>query len=306
MKPESRRRRCPCRLAAERLEGRLLLSAARAVRGASVWFEGDGATVSQQAGAAEVTIVRARSPRSPEARRPLEVEFHTAEAPGDGLAVAGTHYVPVHQTIRFAPGEASKTVAVPLIPGVEYAGPVALGLSARPVVAGGQAVDATIAVVARADVTPPRITGSRLLARGDLVTGVELTFSEPMDAARVENPSAYLIQNARDRSGLLGWAVPILMLADNKSTTRYPVQAARYDPATRTVTLELPRVKAEGTFQVSSPRLNTNPGTPADPRALLDASGNVLNGETTGGNFQIQVGRGQAVRPSLARARRLR
>ena len=80
---------------------------------------------------------------------------------------------------------------------------------------------AEIELVDRVDVTPPSIVGSRLvgLAGG---SGIELTFSEPMDPASVENPANYAVSENSHRPNALDSTTAAFLLSGSgvRRTTR--------------------------------------------------------------------------------------
>lgn len=141
-------------------------------------------------------------------------------------------------------------------------------------------VDATLHVVDRADVAPPRLVSVRQVVRGRNVEGIEVAFSEPMDRAAAEDPANYAISASRSvmspvkRPGTLG----------QQGANLVPISRASYDPATWTVTLTPAR-------PLSSSPLN-NLHDPADyqssltgrgtPSRLTDEAGNRLDSDGDG------------------------
>jgi uncharacterized repeat protein (TIGR01451 family) len=132
------------------------------------------------------------------------------------------------------------------------------------------------------ETTPPTVLAQRLLVTRQAITGIVLTFSEPMDPFQAEALNNYSLSHAGS-GGLPGAAdgAPI------------PLASARYDPRRRTVTLTPQRPLPVGQFY----QLTAN-GKGAS--GLTDTSGNVLDGDQNGlpdGIYQTLIGRGTKVRP---------
>jgi hypothetical protein len=111
------------------------------------------------------------------------------------------------------------------------------------------------------DGTAPALRSVRVLGQPGLATGIALTFSEPMDAARAADVDAYDVRGTwRDSFSDFG-------------RRRLDLASATYDDATRTVTLA-----AEAPF---------DPGrylrvVRVDADAVTDASGTKLDGDDNG------------------------
>ena len=84
--------------------------------------------------------------------------------------------------------------------------------------------------------TPPSIVGSRLVSPRD-GGGIELTFSEPMDPASVENPANYAVSENSHRPNTLDLASFLLSGSVEDHSAKVKITSATYDPAARTVTL---------------------------------------------------------------------
>jgi hypothetical protein len=130
------------------------------------------------------------------------------------------------------------------------------------------AADAPAATV---DTSPPRVIAQRLIGAPREVTGIALTFDEPLDPVRAADPANY-------RASREWFKFPNPWQTDRASYSfnvldELPVTAATYDDATRTVTLSL----SASTFLLA--RKN---GThfrvimKGGPEGLRDVAGNAL------------------------------
>ena len=224
------------------------------------------------------------------------------------VAVAGQHYTPIREVVTFAEGEEARTVAVPLIAGAAGPGERVLPIYVTPASPGVSGAHGTLKLVDRVDVTPPSIVASRLVSPRD-GGGIELTFSEPMDPASVENPASYAVSENSHRPNTLDLASFLLSGSVEDHSSKVKITSATYDTAARTVTLGTARpLKAEAQYSVTTPGpRRSGRGRSAPPimaAKLTDVSGNPLNGGI--GNYLASidgVGRG-ASRPRGPRAGR--
>ena len=115
------------------------------------------------------------------------------------------------------------------------------------------------------DGTAPTLDAVRLLGTPGQATGLALTFSEPLDAARAADVSAYQV------SGV--WRV-----TPDVGIRNLALASAAYDDATRTVTLTPQRVPFDAGRYLRQLR--------ADGATITDASGTPLdgNGDGVGGD----------------------
>ena len=149
----------------------------------------------------------------------------------------------------------------------------------------------------------------RLVSPRGGVGGIELTFSEPMDPASVENPASYAVSENSHRPNALDLASFLLSGSVEDHSAKVKITSATYDPAARTVTLGTARpLKAEAQYSVTNPRPRRSGRGRSAPlimaAKLTDVSGNPLNGGI--GNYLASIdgtGRG-ASRPRGPRAGR--
>jgi hypothetical protein len=248
--------------------------------------------VSQQSGTATVTLSRT------EPTGALQVRVTTLPSPAVGVNVA-----PVDQTVTFNPGQTQASVSVPIIAGAPNAREVDAVLSLTPINPPPNLVNAgqvELRVMANSDLIPPTIVAARRTP-----AGVALTFSKPMDPARVTNVANYALHatttQKSDTKDILG--AVFLGKWSGLGTTTYSGQVrlrtATYDPATRTVTLIPARhLDASAQLTVTSalqsrrrvrPRAHTAPVQP-----LTDLAGNAVAGNLGPGAFWVPVSPGRA------------
>lgn len=237
-------------------------------------------------GFAEITLRRSQT--AGEAR----VRFSTDAAP------PGSPYQTVSVPVVFLDGQATASAVVPLLEGAPTQQSVVVGLRVEPETAGWYAVTgrndpslprrlargsygppAILRIVDRAEVVPPKLLDATIDR-----TGVTLTFDEAMDPASVQNPRAYLIQKFERADDSWWRKTSPFIPEDSDKLVRLPVRSAKYDPATRSVHLNLSAKLTAGRFVISSPnqagRLRARPLDPA--RTLKDLAGNPLSSDLTG------------------------
>jgi hypothetical protein len=180
--------------------------------------------VLQHSGSAQITLTR----DSNSAQGTLSVEFSTdsaspESAPAKTIAAAsaGRQYLPVDETVTFQPGQTALTVSVPILPNAANPGIVLVGVTTKPLVAGGIVETREFAIVSGPDQFPLTITNAQVVKEASGASAIALTFNEPMAQASVENLRNYRITPT-------GRSAPPLPL---------PLQSATYDAATYTVTL---------------------------------------------------------------------
>ena len=138
----------------------------------------------------------------------------------------------------------------------------------------GDAASAPAAEGDVADVTPPTVTGVRVTGQPEAVTGLVLTFSEPLDPVRAQRVANYQIfrkTQSCDGGGFFGGE-------EECDTERRNVRlaSATYDDATRTVTLT-----AERAIRIQS-RLRRLRVVAGGPNGITDPAGNRLDGDRNG------------------------
>jgi hypothetical protein len=223
--------------------------------------------VSQQAAGFEVTIARDNAST---AASPLTVNF-SANLEYPGLADGPVDAVTLdEEPVTFPAGVTSETVHVPVNPGVTNPGsvPIALGVQSGSLAFGA---DTYIDLVSNSSAVPPTapaITSASLIIHGRSASAIVITFSGPMNPASVDNVHAYSVNTFLDET-----YHEYFGLSSYKAETARPlaVAAARYNPATYTVTL-VPKkpLKTALSYTISSPIHLT----PAD--TLTDATGTPL------------------------------
>jgi hypothetical protein len=213
---------------------------------------------------------------------PVTVTYQTADLLGDpNHAIAGLDYLPTAGSVVFAPGETAKVVTVPLLAdgvdeGTEYFG-FYLATATVNGIPGIATIDpnATLAVGAIVDVTPPKVVDVQRLGFHNQPTTIVVRFSEAMDPSTVQNVFNYRLVNTG---------------ADGRFNTAddapFAISSAVYDPATNSVTL----YPAKQLALHSAYQLTVN-GTA--PFGVRDVAGNLLNGGT---NAVVTFGRNSGLR----------
>jgi uncharacterized repeat protein (TIGR01451 family) len=182
-----------------------------------------------------------------------------------GTAVPGTNYQPVSGTFIFGPGETIKTFVVPIHDDGEVTGNKTINLvltdtGGSPI--GGQGSAVINIVETDVDLLAPSILDIQLDGSNRAVTGVTVTFSEPLNPATAQNLNNYAIITPpiRGRRG----SQPISVIG------------AVYNPSNNSVTLSFSHGVAAGAFT----RLNIT--------GVTDRFNNVING----GTYSATFGRG--------------
>lgn len=212
-------------------------------------------------------------------------------------AAAGAPFSAVSTPVTFRDGEATASVAVPLLPAAAGPSQAIVGLHIKPETPGWYATTgrsdpslpirqarrsfgppAILRIVNRAEVVPPNI----LAAQVDR-TGVTITFSEPMDRARAEDPRNYYVQ--RYEAGDKSWwrKASLFIKEDRDKLVRLPVKRAQYEDATNSVHLTLAGALTATRYVISSPnQARAQRIRPLESaRTLTDAAGNPLASELT-------------------------
>ncbi len=233
-----------------------------------------------------------------------EITLHRTNTNGDARVVfstdaapPGSPYQTVSTPVLFRDGEATASVAVPLVKTTAASGDVVVGLQIQPQTPGWYAVTgrsdpslpkrlartslgppAVLRVVDRTELVPPKIIDATVDR-----TGVTLTFDEPMNEASVEDPRAYVVQRFQRADDAWWRKTSIFIPKDKDKFVRMPVRAATYDPATNSVHLRLGGSLSAGRFVISSPnQVNARRSRPLDAaKALKDQTGNSLTSDLT-------------------------
>jgi uncharacterized repeat protein (TIGR01451 family) len=191
----------------------------------------------------------------------LTVGFTTA----GGTAVAGTNYEPVAGTFTFGPGETVKTFLVPIHDDGEVTGNKTVNLlltdtGGSPIGSQGSAI--INIVETDVDLVAPSILDIQLDGTNRAITGVTVTFSEPLNPATAQNLANYSII-----------APPI---RGRRGSQTVSIIGAVYNPANNSVALSFSHGVAAGVFT----RLNIT--------GVTDRFNNVING----GIYSATFGRG--------------
>ena len=241
--------------------------------------------VSHQADSATILVNRG-GPDGPTGT--LQVRVVTVPSPGVGVNLPA-----VDRTVTFADGEGEQRIAIPIHAGAPNPGEVDVALAILPVSGQPdvQILDPTILrIKASDDVTPPMITGSRRTRQG-----VELTFSEPMDPAGVQDVRNFHLwedtglptfANSSTLDAITGGILNIGTPFAKKTAgppKPIPLRAAIYDPATLTVTLIPTRPISTSMLTVTKGFAQGNRSQAAAPLPpIADAANNEIEHFTVG------------------------
>jgi hypothetical protein len=305
---------------AELLEGRSLLSAIsfpiqslNPSQKETLSVQVPSTYISQQATTLDVTLVRSVASKRIPVRGSLSLTLSAASiappANAHTPAQSTNELTPETESVTFQDGQATQTVAVPLVPGSETPLPasVPILLTVTPQSRAGHGGKLTIYLVSGPDAVPPMITGVHVVRKGKVGAGIAVTFSKPMAPGTVTNIHNYKLTHKLSLSqydNLLQVTNPLLSPVPNstlptvfdtlpKRTRRIALKAARYNAATETVTL-IPRnpLPSSGSYTIANPssllakRARHNKAQP-----LTDVDGNALDGTTaaTAGSFAITI-----------------
>lgn len=195
------------------------------------------------------------------------VTFATTTA---GTAIAGTDFTPTTQLVTFADGQTSAVVNIPLLNGNGDGRSRTITYALTPATPGG-VVGGTPSVVgtlaagtatfSSIDALGPTVTRVTTITSGRGISGVVLTFSEPLRGAGALSSFSLF---ARSGEGAFG----------SSRLSRVRISGASYDPAFNTITVIPSRPLS----------LNINYQITVRPDAgLTDLTGNVLNRNPSGG-----------------------
>ncbi len=231
-------------------------------------FSAPSYTFSETARTAQVTIVRASGNLGA-----VTVNYATA----DGTGVAGTNYTAVSGTLTFAAGQLSQTINVPILDDGVVNGNKTVNLALSSPGGGaslGSPSTATLILTeGDFDVTGPQVTNVQPVGAGRL-SGVTITFSEPLDPARATNPANFALYGPTKAGGL----APVAILPPT------------YDASTNTVTITAAQPLALNTNY----RLVVNGSSTSGVADIYD---NLLQGSGSNGtDFGAYFARGTALR----------
>jgi hypothetical protein len=223
--------------------------------------------ISQDASAVDVTITRTTS----KSHRPIAVDFTAAlgtTGPSwQSLSLppsASNTFTPVNESVTFPQGVATETVSIPINPGAANPGIVPIRLSVTTENPNLQATPRTIFLVTGPQPVPPSITRAQLIPNGKYISGIAITFSQPMAPATVQTQAYYsVVAPARSHSinyvaGALDALYPFgLSIEDGPTTTG--IKQVAYDQTTSTVTLTPAKpLKSTGSYEIDMAPLLTN------------------------------------------------
>ncbi len=282
---------------AEPLERRSLLSVT-APGHQDVAIQVPSAYISQQSSQLDVTLVRTTpSGHRLDSKGSITVDFSATSGPGS----AAQQFTPVNQSVTFPAGQPTETVAVPINSGAPNPGLVPIQLAVTSSVRQVKGSSATAYLASSADAIPPSIIGVQRVAGG-----IAVTFSKPMDPARVDNIHNYVVKFSPTQNFSLEnlYGIGLVQTLDN-TTQKIPLRRATYNPATNTVLLvATEQLGSKGSYKISNPAsLLAKKARPSNARPLTDVEGNVLDEGGSGGTFSITISKGKpfaAAAPALA------
>ena len=251
---------------AEALEARTVLSDL-------VWGTGDSlpsqeveidvpsAVVSPQAKSLVVTLVRRSTDGSnPSRGGALNVTFQAQPGPQNAPGVVPP-FTPVDLPITFHSGQTVQNVTVPLNPALNVPNPYDVRLSVTPATLSASPTSRDVEIVSGPSSAPPTVVKAQVLGGGGVVTGVALTFSQPMDAGRAENRFNYRVVDKSKTINASDVAKFLFLASTPKLSRSVPLSAAVYDASTNTVDLLFRRRQTDlGPYEVTnSPSVSTAP-----------------------------------------------
>jgi hypothetical protein len=228
----------------------------------SLEFSTSSYAVPGGSGLATISVVRTGG-----ADGTVSINFQTV----DGTAIAGVDYVATSGTLTFPNGVTTQTFAVPILapPGVQ--GNRALGLVLSAPTGGASLGTPSTATLTIQDVVGPTVTNLSLLTNRQGITGIVVTFSEPLNPTRAVNPLNY-------NYGVQGHGRDTRFGTSDDVVVGF--SSIVYDAASRSVTLTLSATVHRNAFL----RLAINQVTD-DPNVAVgvaDLAGNLLDGNYSG------------------------
>ncbi len=230
-------------------------------------------TVNENSGQATITLRRIGGTKG-------QVAVNYAAVPG--TAINGTDFVQTGGVMVFQDGETTKTFTVPILDDTAFDGTktVQLLLSiAKSTTQLGTQSSAVLNILDNdVDVYAPQVSNLQLLGSA-AITGMQLTFTEPLDPARALNPANYQLF-ASATAGHFGRPGGVI-----------PISGVSYVPGSQVVILTPSQPLAPGPFY----QLQIN-GTTAG--GVTDRFGNLLDGDYyggSGGNYLNSFARGSSL-----------
>ena len=151
----------------------------------------------------------------------------------------------------------------------------------------------------------PVVTGERLLGSPDAITGVVLTFSEPMDPATVQDPRNYRVRlGVTRRVDVWDGFDEEWERVEFRKTERFRVTSAVYDGAARSVTLTpdepIPGLRRGREMRLTVSVRGAGGGRAASAGPVRGADGTPLDGDRDGragddARLRLRLRRGDAV-----------
>ena len=291
------------------LEGRLLLTALPVATATPepiplVLFDGISSpgtsqvtqVVSQQASTATLVLSRPANWGS------LQVEVTTDPS----SAAVGANVGAVDQTVTFTGHQTFAVVRVPILAGAANPGEVDVTLTATPINPSTATTSSflVLRILASAASLPPRI-----IAEQGTPQGIVLAFNKPMDPAAASNVHNYTVRATTTSTNTNWFLVPIDILtfplhmdssistSSSSSTQTVPLRAAKYHPATNSVTL-VPKGRLNFADQIyvsqgSGTKRLSRPGHPSHASlGLADVEGNPITEGSHPRKFRVLVDQG--------------
>lgn len=238
-------------------------------------------SVNDNTGVALITLVRSDGSKGTANQSTEQAQLTV----GGGNAKAGVDYQPVSMTVTFGPGQTTQTVGIPILPAAGT-GTKIVHMTIDPSSTTPQGSAAYLSILHGPDRTSPHVVSTSLLTSRGLVTGFQITFSEPMDPGQVQDVNNYVVSDPRTTHRARG--------SNIATSPGITLKSASYDASTNTVTLvPAGRVRKAPYFELESPELaqamnalNGSSTTDVTKLSLMspvtDASGNALDSNLDG------------------------
>ena len=151
------------------------------------------AYISQQSSQLDVTLVRTKPSGHSDAKGSITVGFSASSEPAGGTTSTSDatveQFTPVNQSVTFPIGQTTETVAIPINSGAPNPGLVPIQIAVTSSTRQVKGSSATVYLASSANAIPPSIIGVQRVAGG-----IAVTFSKPMDPARVGNIRNFVVK----------------------------------------------------------------------------------------------------------------
>ena len=204
------------------------------------------AYVSQQSSQLDVTLRRTDAAGRNDAKGSITVNFSAAYAPG----TSGDQFTPVDQSLTFAAGQSTETVAIPINSGAANPGLVPIDLTVTSSTQDVTGTTTTVYLASGENAIPPSIVDVQRVAGG-----IAITFSKPMDPATVQNIHNYAVKFTPKQNFNLEDLVRRRVGPDARQhPVKIPLRRATYNPATNSVLLvATEQLGSKGSYKISNP-----------------------------------------------------